>query len=263
MPLQSPRITLERLREVPRALWKVHWLRWYVSKPNRKIREYVARLYLRGEGVEIGALHSPLSLPRAASARYVDRMSLEELRSQYPDLDLSGITAPEIIDDGERLASLSDETQDFVVANHFLEHCEDPIGALKNMLRVLKPGGIAYLAIPDKRFTFDVERPVTVIEHLKRDHDLGPAGSRDEHFKEWSGYVERAADEDLDRVAADLMGRDYSIHFHVWTQFELMELIVALRRDYQLPFDVELFLANDPECVVVLRKTPLDQETSS
>ena len=68
------------------------------------------------------------------------------------------------MDDAERLASLGDASQDFVVANHFLEHTEDPIGTMENVLRVIKPGGIAYLAVPDKRFTFDVSRDVTQIE---------------------------------------------------------------------------------------------------
>ena len=93
-------------------------------------------------------------------------------------------------------------------------------------------------------------------EHLKRDHE-GASPSRSDHFKDWARHVEGASEEDTDRVAASLMERNYSIHFHVWTQFELMELLVTLRREYALPFDVELFMANDTECIMVLRKSPL------
>lgn len=255
MTRRSFRETLARLREVPETLRKVRAFRVYVGKPNRKIREYVARIYLRGEGIEIGALHSALPLPSDASALYVDRMSLEDLRREYPELEDSALIAPEIIDDGERLAALGDETQDFVIANHFVEHCEDPIGAIENMLRVVKAGGIVYLAIPDKRFTFDARRQVTTIEHLKRDHDSGPRGSREEHFRDWSRHVEGAAEGDVEAVAEALLQSGYSIHYHAWTQIELLELIVTLRRDYGLPFDLELALANDNECVLVLRKT--------
>jgi SAM-dependent methyltransferase len=254
MPQRSLRAVLSRIREVPGTLRRVRALRSYVHQPNGKIREYVGRLYIRGEGIEIGALHSALPLPDGATARFVDRMSVEELRAQYPELAASSLTTPDIVDDGERLATIGDGTQDFVIANHFLEHCENPIGAIENMFRVLKPGGVVYLAIPDKRFTFDGGRDVTSIQHLRQDHDADSAASRLEHFRDWARHVEGASPDDVDRVATTLMVKNYSIHYHVWTQVELLELIVVLRRDYRLPFDVELFMTNETECVVVLRK---------
>ena len=229
-------------------------LRLYVGKPNQKIREYVGRLYLRGSGLEIGALHCPLALPAEASALYVDRMSPEELERHYGALNVSGLRTPDIVDDGERLATVEDGSRDFVVANHFLEHCEDPIATLENMLRVVKPGGVIYLAVPDKRFTFDASRPATTIEHLKRDHAEGPAHSRKGHFEEWARAIVGASDEEAPQVARELVEAEYSIHYHVWTQTELLEFVVALQRDYGLPFDVELFMRNDVECIVVLRK---------
>src|SRR4051812_47294607 len=94
------REALARVHDVPSDLRRVRALRAYVERPNRKVREYVARLYLRGDGIEIGALHSSLPLPDGATAQYVDRMSLEELQSEYPDLP-AAVTAPDIVDDGE------------------------------------------------------------------------------------------------------------------------------------------------------------------
>src|SRR5207249_5036937 len=49
-------------------------------------REAIARRYLRGTGIEIGALHNPLRLPRGVDVRYVDRMTVPELRRHYPEL---------------------------------------------------------------------------------------------------------------------------------------------------------------------------------
>jgi ubiquinone/menaquinone biosynthesis C-methylase UbiE len=182
-------------------------------------------------------------------------MSLEELREQYPELDVRTVTHPDIVDDGEKLSSITTGSQDFVVANHFLEHCEDPIAAIHHMVRVVKVEGIVFLSIPDKRFTFDAERPATELQHLLDDHALGSSRSRDAHFAEWSRYVEGAGAGEVETVANELKERNYSIHYHVWTQTELLELLVALQRDFSLPFDVELFAANDIECLVVLRKT--------
>ncbi len=152
-------------------------------------RHEIAVGYLTGTGLEIGALHNPLSVPADVTVRYVDRLTLEELRRHYPELDRTSIAAPDIIDNGEILASLPDASFDFVIANHMIEHSQDPITALKNWLRVIKPGGIVYLAVPDKRYTFDKDRPITSIDHLMRDYRDGGQRSKKDHFDEWVKLV--------------------------------------------------------------------------
>lgn len=216
------------------------------------VRAWVAALYLEGHGIEIGALHSPMQVPPTARVRYVDRMSVEELRRQYPELDEHQLVEPDIIADGERLEPVEDASQDFVIASHFLEHCQDPIGALQHMLRVTRPNGIVFLGIPDKRYTFDRNRPVTTFEHLLRDHTDGPHISKTAHFEEWATLAEDA--NIRGRSARELMDIDYSIHFHVWTQAELLEFFGRLVTELGFAFDVELVLKNAIELIVVLRK---------
>ena len=91
--------------------------------------------------------------------KYVDRMTVAELRRQYQELAGDPLVETDIIDNGEQLTTIRDETQDFVIANHFIEHCQNPIQTFQNLFRVLKPGGVLYVAVPDKRFTFDADRP--------------------------------------------------------------------------------------------------------
>lgn len=43
---------------------------------------------------------------------------------------------------------LEDEIYDFVICNHVLEHVEDDIHAMKELKRILKPGGTAILQVP-------------------------------------------------------------------------------------------------------------------
>src|SRR2546421_7775018 len=50
-------------------------------------RELIAETFLKGEGIEIGALHNPLLVPNSAKVKYVDRLSVADLRRQYPELD--------------------------------------------------------------------------------------------------------------------------------------------------------------------------------
>src|SRR6266852_1252099 len=122
-------------------------LRTNHEAPNAKLsRELIAETYLKGNGIEIGALHNPLQVPPWARVKYVDRLPIVQLREQYPELNDKELVEVDILDDGERLTKISDASQDFVIANHFVEHSQDPIGAVLNMLRVLKPGGRLYLA---------------------------------------------------------------------------------------------------------------------
>ena len=217
-------------------------------------RDAIAARFLRGEGLEIGALHNPLPVSQHARVRYVDRMTTPDLRRQYPELDGKPLVEVDVVDDGERLANVPDASLDFVIANHFLEHCQDPIAALGTMFRVVRPGGIVYLAIPDKRFTFDVDREVTSTEHLLEDHRKGPEGSRQEHFEEWARLVDKVGEAEVGAHAAKLVEADYSIHFHVWTQGDALELLSVARRELGLDYDVEVAIRNGHENVFVLRK---------
>jgi SAM-dependent methyltransferase len=218
------------------------------------VRNRLADQYLAGHGLELGALQLPLRVPSGAVVRYVDRLPVPQLREHYPELDDYDLVAPDIIDDGESLASIPDASVDFVIANHMIEHCEDPIGTLKSHLRVLRPGGVIYMAVPDCRFTFDRNRPLTSLSHLKRDHLAGPAVSRREHYQEWAHYLERVSLDEVAQRADDLERQHYSIHFHVWTPVTFLELLTAGRHDFGLPLEVDALERNGHEFIVIIRR---------
>lgn len=228
-------------------------------------RDAFAASFLFGEGIEIGPLHAPLAIPAHAKARYVDRMSVEQLRDDYPELADQELTPVDIVDDGEKLTTVPDGSVDFIIANHFLEHCEDPIGTIGVHLRKLRPGGILFYAVPDKRFTFDFRRPSTPLQHMVTDHEEGPEGSRRAHYDEWARLVseegpngpapaESHSEESLDRRAEELEADKYSIHMHVWTQAEFLSLILHCRERYDEAFDIEASARRSLEFLVVLRK---------
>jgi len=64
---------------------------------------------------------------------------------------------------------VADGTYDFVLACHVLEHVANPLRALHEWSRVLKPGGLVVVVVPDKRWTFDRRRPYTSFDHLEAD----------------------------------------------------------------------------------------------
>jgi len=219
-------------------------------------RELISNTYLSGIGVEVGALHNPLRVPACAKVKYVDRFSVEDLRRHYPELTDLDLVPVDIIDDGELLETIGNGTQDFVIANHFIEHFANPILAIGNMLRVLKIGGILFIALPDKRHCFDADRPDTTFEHLLRDYQEGPAWSRRGHFEEWSRLVNKINDvAEVERQVISLMAMDYSIHYHVFTPDTMLEFFSSIKKVLIYPFEYETFFKNGTEVLIILRRT--------
>ncbi len=75
----------------------------------------------------------------------------------------------QFIHDATDLTSIPDSTYDFLLSSHVLEHVANPLGALQEFNRVLKPGGSILLLVPNRVHTFDHRRPVTSFEHLQED----------------------------------------------------------------------------------------------
>jgi SAM-dependent methyltransferase len=220
-----------------------------------KVRRQLAARYLSGSGIEIGALHMPLPLPSGASARYVDRAPVVTQRAWFPELSLLALAPVDIVDDAATLATIADETQDFVVANHVIEHMQDPVATIRQWLRVLPPGGILYFAVPDKRHTFDRARPVTSLEHVLRDFSDGPEQSFDEHIAEVARTVAGLSAEGIPRRIAEARSSNESPHFHVWTDGAFRELLEHCRTVLGFPISIEEITPVGNEFIVVLRKT--------
>ena len=120
-------------------------------------------------GLEIGPLHSPLVAKTDGDVSYVDFYSAEELRKRYeantqtrPHLD-EIVDVDYVVKEGSSLAEATKQAGpfDYIIASHVIEHVANPIGSLRDASSVLLPGGLISLVVPDKRFTFDVNRETT------------------------------------------------------------------------------------------------------
>lgn len=208
------------------------------------------RTWCKGKGIEIGALHCPLPLPKGASVDYVDRLPNEELRRHYPELNSEPLVPVTILASAEDLSPVPSGSLDFVVANHLLEHCENPVRALAEFHRVLKKHGTVYLALPDPRHTFDRERDLTSVEHLMDEFRFGSERSRFAHYVDWAINVDHR---DIAH-AEDLMRRSYSIHFHVWRRETFLAFLDAAKEAAGLTFGVADSDQGDNEFIFILRK---------
>lgn len=125
---------------------------------------------LRGRGLEFGPLDRPLVTRSDGQVFYVDHLSTENLRAKYEThahVDTAAICLVDfVLDPGRSLSEVVGSGYDYVIASHVLEHVPDLVGWLDEMSRVLAPTGILALAVPDKRTTFDVVRPLTLPSDL-------------------------------------------------------------------------------------------------
>lgn len=229
------------------------FLPWLPSYPI-SARYRIARTYLKGRGIEIGALHNPLPLPRQAQVTYVDRMNVADLKKHYAEFRNLTLAPVAILSNGETLNGISDQSQDFVIGNHLIEHAQDPIRMLDNWLRVLRPGGVIFLTLPDKRFTFDRDRSSTSVDHLIRDHQEGPTSSRRYHYREWVEQVAHTPPDQAGSSIDQLDESDYSIHFHAWDTPGFIEFLLYCQSRGQLPFEIEMMCRNGNETIFILRK---------
>lgn len=200
--------------------------------------------YVSGQGVELGPGHVPFPLPYPATqAAYVDRWKPDENRELFPELDGdAGFPMPDIVADlnVDRLSMLDDESQDFVIASHVLEHLADPIGHLSEIHRVLRPGGTAIVLLPDRRLTFDRFREPTSLDHLIAEHAADTRSIDDAHLEEFlrgSGDWDDSWDDEA-RAAQFDRHRQRSIHVHCWTQEEFLPVLVYAVTQLGLSFEL-------------------------
>ena len=75
------------------------------------------------------------------------------------------------IDEAADLKSVPSEAYDFLLSSNCLEHIANPLRALLEWKRVIKPGGVAVILVPNKIYNFDHKIPYTAFEHLVEDLD--------------------------------------------------------------------------------------------
>lgn len=121
------------------------------------------------EGIEIGgSAHNSWGL----RTRNVD-FTKEITVFKQEEIRLCGEAMPvDIASPGDQLP-LDDSSVDFVISSHVIEHFPDPIKALKEWRRVVRPGGYIYVVAPHKERTFDKDRDRTTLAELIERHKTG------------------------------------------------------------------------------------------
>jgi SAM-dependent methyltransferase len=120
------------------------------------------------KGIEMGAsAHNPFGL----DTLNVDWTDSLDTSWKKEEMEHCGETARvDVIADGCKLPFETGQW-DFVVSSHCLEHNWDTLGALKEWLRVVKPGGLVFTIFPHPERTFDKGRLRTKLQDLIYRHE--------------------------------------------------------------------------------------------
>lgn len=128
----------------------------------------LAHKYLDGlEGLEIGqASHNPFGL----NTKNVDYSDSMETTFKKGEMEMCGKACKvDIVAFGDSLP-VEDNSQDFVISSHVIEHFFDPIKALIEWYRVIKTGGYIFIIAPHSYRVPGETRPITTLDELKKRH---------------------------------------------------------------------------------------------
>jgi SAM-dependent methyltransferase len=90
----------------------------------------------------------------------------------------------QFISDATDLSQIDDNTYDFLLSSNCLEHIANPLKALMEWRRVIKPNGSLILVLPNKVSNFDHRRPTTTFDHILKDLNNDTAEDDLTHLEE-------------------------------------------------------------------------------
>jgi SAM-dependent methyltransferase len=156
----------------------------------------LARRYLGGlHGLEIGgSSQNDFGVDVVNVDRYGEGDEHYRFYKQA-EIDAWGYGRPvDVVARGHRLP-FADDSYDFVLASHVIEHIPDPIAALCEWDRVARR--YLFLVVPHRDRTFDRDRPLTPLDELVERHRSGFASDEDRHWSVWSAETFRELCEHL------------------------------------------------------------------
>jgi len=137
-----------------------------LSSIARKRRAFVEKSsLLNGRFLELGAFDNPIFRKEDGdNVRYVDwhsKAELIELSKTSPNRDISKIVDVDYIIKSNELSKAINDKFNLVCASHVIEHIPDVCRWFEELGALLTPSGQIFLAIPEKRYTFDYFRQIS------------------------------------------------------------------------------------------------------
>jgi SAM-dependent methyltransferase len=145
------------------------------------------------------------------------------------------------------LSRIKSKKYDAVLSSHNLEHVANPIKALNEWNRITKSKGFLLLILPNKLNTFDIYRPYTTFEHIKKDFENNVGEDDMTHYNEIIEFTDISRDPGVKNKEEHIFysKRNFEnrrFHHHVFDrslinkmiEFSNYEIINYLNLDYDL-----------------------------
>lgn len=191
----------------------------FLNRPIRRpySRNLIQKFAPTGIGLEIGV--------GARTIAPVDRTVLSDAFSEH---GVHGSVA-KVFFPGEQIP-YDENTFNFLLSEHVLEHITNPIKILKEWIRVLKPNGVLFCFLPHMERTNDCHREATKLDHLITDYEQDISANDSFHLSEWrKNVVERGLmPSHYKHMNDEELLNSHSIHHHAWTEKEIVELFQYL-----------------------------------
>lgn len=233
---------LRRLRHADaRTLASAVYNRLWPARPV--LRPAIVAATVGRTGLEIGG-PSPVFarrklLPVYPGAARIDNVNFAGVTAWESDLrdggefrfDSAQPPGRQFLREATDLHGVPDAAYDFILSSHCLEHVANPLAALAEWRRVVRPGGALILLLPDSTRTFDHRRPVTTLAHLQADLANGTSENDLTHLKEildlhdlrrdpWAGTADEF------RARSECNAANRCLHHHVF-DLDLMTAALA------------------------------------
>lgn len=124
----------------------------------------LAHKYCIGQGIEFGAAaHNPFGLRGSINVAPADDFDFYK----YHQIKMCGQYAEIDIEAEAHDVPLPDESQDYIISSHVIEHIPNPIAAFLEWNRFLKPDGIIFMIVPKRdAHPPDKLRPISTLEEI-------------------------------------------------------------------------------------------------
>ena len=257
------------------SVFKASGVAGVLSAAARRIRTPHARSFAKcrevvsdGIGIEIGGPSSIFAwgglIPVYPHARRIDNVNFAS-RTIWEDATKEGDAfyfhsrkAPgqRFIGEGADLRVIPSGKYDFVLSSHMLEHSANPLRALEEWRRVLKPGGAMVLVVPARDGAFDHRRPITTLAHLVEDFEANMGEDDLTHLAEVLQLHDLSKDPGVTdagtfRERAEHNAEFRSIHHHVFDTRLVVDVVC------HAGFELVAAEGLEPYHIVVLARKPV------
>ncbi len=159
------------------------------------------------------------------------------------------------------LSAMTSGDYDFLLSSHMIEHTANPLKALAEWIRVVRPGGLFAIVVPHREGTFDHRRPVTPQSHMIDDFENDATEADLTHLEEILALHDLSRDPGSDGTKAfEARSRrnaeNRCLHQHVFDTRSAVEMI-----EYA-GLEVLFVQALAPHDIVILARKPSPGDTA-